>query len=249
MTYQVVLTHLIILTMTKRNKIMEKITVFTGAGISAESGIETYRDHEDGMWYNYHTDEVASAEAWENTPEKVLEFHNLMRNKCRAAEPNEAHKALVRLEEKYDVTIVTQNVDDLHERAGSTNVLHIHGEILKGRDSFDKILPIEGDLNIGDLDKFGEQIRPHTVLFGEEPFNWFESLNAINDANIFIIIGTSFSIGYTIHILNACRSGCKIFYIDPKPDLGIHHANSDDVELIYAKATKGVVELVDKLLG
>tara|TARA_R110000796_G_scaffold162503_1_gene279270 strand:- start:11859 stop:12542 length:684 start_codon:yes stop_codon:yes gene_type:complete len=226
-----------------------KIAVFTGAGISAESGIETYRDHDNGMWYNYHTDEVASVKGWEKTPEKVLEFHNLMRNKCREAQPNEAHKALARLEEKHDVTIITQNVDDLHERGGSTKLLHLHGEILKGRDSFDKILDIEGDLDIGDLDEFDEQIRPHTVLFGEEPFNWFESLNAINDATVFIIIGTSFSIGYSIHILAACEYGTKVYYIDPKPDLGIHHVNSDDVELIYAKATKGVTELVDKLLG
>jgi len=225
-----------------------KIAVFTGAGISQESGIATYRDHEDGMWYEYHTEEVASAEAWKNTPEKVLEFHNVMRGKCRNVEANIAHEALAKLEEKHEVTIVTQNVDDLHEKGGSTNVLHIHGEIMKGRDSFDKILDLEGDLNIGDKDEYGEQIRPHTVLFGEEPFHWFEALNAINDADVFLIIGTSFSIGYTMFILGACKSDCKVIYIDPKPDLGIHHAGSDDVELIYAKATKGVPATVDKLM-
>lgn len=225
-----------------------KIAVFTGAGISAESGIQTYRDHGDGLWYEYHTEQVASKEAWENTPDKVLDFHNMFRKKCRESEPNIAHKALAELETKHDVTIITQNVDDLHERAGSTKVLHIHGEIMKARDAFDRILPVEGDLNLGDLDEYDEQIRPHTVLFGEEPFWWFESLTAINDADIFIIIGTSFSIGYTIHILGACEQTCKVFYIDPKPDLGIHHVNSDDVGIIYKKAGEGVPDLVKTLL-
>ena len=225
-----------------------KIAVFTGAGISQESGIATYRDQEDGMWYNYHTDEVASVKGWENTPEKLLEFHNFLRNKCREAEPNEAHKALARLEGKHDVKIVTQNVDDLHERGESTHVLHIHGEIMKVRDSFDKIIPLEGDLNIGDLDEYGEQLRPHTVLFGEEPFYWFNAIEAIADADVFLIIGTSFSIGYSIYILGACSPECKVIYIDAKPDLGIQHAGSDDIEIVYSKAVKGVPIIVDTLL-
>lgn len=227
----------------------KQITIFTGAGISAESGIETYRDHEDGLWYHYHTDEVASKEAWNKSPEKVLDFHNMFRDKCRKAQPNEAHKALAKLEDKYDVFIVTQNVDDLHERGGSNNVLHIHGEIMKGRDCMDNILHIEDDLNIGDLDQFDEQIRPHTVLFGEEPFNWFESIEVIADADIFIIIGTSFSIGYTTNILWACNKNAKVYYIDPKPDLGIHQVNSKDVDIIYGKAGEEVPKLVDKLLS
>lgn len=224
-----------------------KIAIFTGAGISAESGIETYRDHEDGMWYNYKTEEVASARGWKKTPEKVLEFHNIFRAKCRQIQPNIAHEALVDLEEKHEVTIITQNVDDLHEKAGSKNVLHIHGELLKARNCLDEIIPLEGDLNIGDLDEYGEQLRPHTVLFGEYPFYWVESIEAIRNADIFIIIGTSFSIGYSVDILNSCRKDCKVYYVDPKPDLGIHYSNSNDINIISENATKGVVELVNKI--
>lgn len=225
-----------------------KIVILSGAGISAESGISTFRDIKDGLWYNYKVEEVATAEAWEKNPEKVLEFHNMLRNKARHIEPNSAHLALEALEEFHEVIIITQNVDDLHEKAGSTNVLHIHGELFKGRDSFDKVIEIIGDLNIGDLDDYDEQIRPHTVLFGEMPFHWKESFSAIEEADILLVIGTSFSIQYIPSMVASVKHRCKVYYIDPSPDVVINHLGLKHLEVIKDNATVGVVKIVDKIL-
>lgn len=225
-----------------------KIAILTGAGISAESGISTFRDIKDGLWYNYNVEEVATAEGWENNPEKVLEFHNMLRAKCKDIKPNAAHIALKELEDDHEVTIITQNVDNLHEKAGSTTVLHIHGELFKMRNCLEEVLVCDGDLNIGDLDEHDEQLRPHTVLFGEEPFYWFNSVEAIAEADVFLIIGTSFSIGYLPMLINSCSDECKVYYIDPKPDLGIHHAGSLDVNIIEETATRGVPWVVSELM-
>jgi NAD-dependent deacetylase len=225
-----------------------KIAVLSGAGISAESGIETFRDIKNGLWYNYNVDEVATLEGWEKKPELVLEFHNMLREKCRDIKPNSAHLALAELEKEHDVTIVTQNVDDLHEKAGSTKILHIHGEIMKGRDSMDKILHVEDNINIGDLDEFDEQIRPHTVLFGEEPFYWFNAVEAIIESDILIVIGTSFSIGYIPTLVSVVENKCKVYYIDPKPDLIIERLGILNLEVRPQKAGVGVPQLVKEIL-
>jgi len=225
-----------------------KIAVLTGAGISAESGIETFRDREKGLWYNYNVDKVATLEGWENNPKLVLEFHNMLRKKCRDIKPNAAHLALVELEKEHDVTIVTQNVDDLHEKAGSTKILHIHGELMKGRDSMDKLLHVEDDINIGDLDEYDEQIRPHTVLFGEEPYYYYNAIEAIIESDILIVIGTSFSIGYIPTMVSVVENHCKVYYIDPEPDLIVEHLGILNLEVRRQKAGVGVTKLVKEIL-
>jgi NAD-dependent deacetylase len=230
-----------------KNKNM-KIAILTGAGISAESGIETFRDIKNGLWYNYNIDEVATAEAWENNKGLVLEFHNMLRNKSREILPNVAHIALKYLEDDNDVTIVTQNVDNLHEKAGSSKVLHIHGELFKGRDSDGNTVDLEGDLNIGDNDYDGVQIRPHTVLFGEYPFHWDESTKAIAEADVLLVIGTSFSIQYIPHMVASVKHNCKVYYIDPNPDPIINHLELRNLKVINKTATIGVIEVVKLLL-
>jgi NAD-dependent deacetylase len=229
---------------------MKKIAVFTGAGISAESGVVTFRDTKDGLWYNYKVEEVATIEGWEADRFKVLDFHNIVRAKLKDAAPNEAHLALKKLEEKFEVTIITQNIDDLHERAGSTNVLHLHGELLKSRSIKNPTLIYEclGDINIGDKCELGSQLRPHTVLFGEYPYNVDESYDAISTCDYLLIIGTSLQIGYTLNLLASVRmsENAKIFYIDPKPSKDLEY--TIPIKYIKKKAVEGVTALVDKLM-
>src|ERR1035437_2298844 len=174
----------------------KKIVVLTGAGVSAESGISTFRDS-GGRWEKYRIEDVATPEAFHENPALVLDFYNQRRRQLQEVEPNAAHKALVLLEEKFDVQIITQNVDDLHERAGSTNVLHLHGELLKSRSTKDArlIYQIKGtELNIGDTCELGSQLRPHIVWFGEMVPAIEEAGRISSKADIFIIIGTSLNV-------------------------------------------------------
>lgn len=228
---------------------MKKIVIFSGAGISKESGISTFRDSVEGLWYNYNVDEVATLEGLEADPQKVFDFHNLVRADLKKAEPNDAHKALVKLEEAFDVTIITQNIDDLHERAGSSRVYHLHGELNKSRSSVDpfSIYDCEGDINLGDLCELGSQLRPHTVLFGEMPYNVDEAYNAIVECDYLLIIGTSLNITYTIQLLWAVNREAKIFYIDPKPSEALTYKGLK-ITYIKKKAVDGVTKIVDKLI-
>lgn len=229
---------------------MKKIVVFTGAGVSAESGVATFRDTTDGLWYNYNVEEVATVEGWRADPVKVLEFHNMLRAKLKDYEPNDAHKALVALEEKYKVTIITQNVDDLHERAGSKNVLHLHGELYKSRSTKNPSLLYEclGEINIGDKCELGSQLRPHTVLFGEYPYNLDESYKALMECDYLLIVGTSLQISYTLQLLKVVvNCNPKIFYIDPNPYEDINNFLS--VTFIKKGAVEGVTKLVKKLMA
>jgi len=226
-----------------------KITILTGAGISQESGIETFRDIKDGLWYNYNVEEVATTEGWEKDPKKVLDFFNERRKQCKTVEPNDAHIAIAELEKDHEVTIITQNVDDLHEKAGSTNILHIHGELMKGRDAMDKILHVEDDINFGDLDEFDEQIRPHVVLFGEYPWHWKEAGEALRYCELLIVVGTSFSIHYIGPMVASVQASCKVFYVDPKPDLQINTLKLKDLTVLREKATTGVRRIVDTILS
>ena len=228
---------------------MKNITIFTGAGVSAESGVPTFRDSVDGLWYNYKVEEVATIDAWQKYPEKVLEFHNMLRTKLKDVEANDAHKALVKLEEKFNVITITQNVDDLHERAGSSNVLHLHGELFKSRSIKDSNTLYEclGDLNINDKAPDGSNLRPHTVLFGEYPYNVDESYKAIRNADIIIIIGTSLNISYTPQMLKSLKSGCKIYYVDPSPSNALKYSSAS-ITYIRKNAVEGVTNLVNKLL-
>jgi len=229
---------------------MKKIVVFTGAGISAESGVATFRDNQDGLWYNYNVEEVATLDGWRADKFKVLDFHNKVRATLKDAVPNEAHLALKKLEEKFEVTIITQNIDNLHEQAGSTNVLHLHGELNKSRSTKNSRLLYEclGDINIGDKCELGSQLRPHTVLFGEMPWNVNESYDAISVCDYLLIVGTSLQISYTIPLLGSVRvsENAKVFYIDPKPSTDLEYMIP--VKYIKKKAVEGVTKLVDKLM-
>ena len=228
---------------------MKKIVVFTGAGISAESGVATFRDNKDGLWYNYNVDEVATIEGLEADPQKVFDFHNLVRRDLKNVEPNDAHKALAKLEENFEVTIITQNIDNLHERGGSSRVYHLHGELNKSRSSKDPFLTYEcdGDINIGDKCELGSQLRPHTVLFGEMPYNVDEAYHAIVECDYLLIVGTSLNISYTIQLLYAVNRDAKIFYIDPDPSYVLSFKGLE-INYIKKKAVKGVTGIVNKLI-
>lgn len=231
----------------------KKVVVFSGAGISRESGIPTFRDAVDGTWENYNIDDVCTPSGWRRNREKVLNFYNERRRQLTEVEPNKAHLDLVRLEEKYDVTHVTQNVDDLFERAGCSNILHLHGEMTKARSSAhghpETVIDIGyNDIKIGDkCEKTGSQLRPHIVWFDEFPFNVEEAYVKMGEADVLLVIGTSLSIGYTLPMLRNVKPGCKIYYIDPKPD-GILTSYRLDVEYVKEPATIGVGKVVDVLL-
>ncbi|MDX8569999.1 NAD-dependent deacylase [Elizabethkingia sp. HX XZB] len=195
---------------------MKKIVVLSGAGISAESGIKTFRDS-NGLWENHKIEDVASPEGFARNPELVLEFYNLRRRQLSEVNPNEAHHILAELQKDFDVHIITQNVDDLHERAGSKNIIHLHGELKKVRPVNDEesIVPWEGDLNLGDLDENGIQLRPHIVWFGEMVPEIENAATIASTADILLVIGTSLQVYPAASLLHYVPSGCEIFVIDP----------------------------------
>lgn len=224
------------------------IVVLTGAGISAESGISTFRDN-NGLWRNYRFEEVASPEAWQRDPGLVLEFYNMRRKKVFEAEPNEGHKALVRLEKAYNVQIITQNVDDLHERAGSSQVLHLHGEIKKARSTVDPSLVYElnhWELKLGDLCEKGSQLRPHVVWFGEPVPEFSKAVNLARKADIFLVVGTSLNVYPAASLIHYVPTQAPKYYIDPSHQ---YTGNSYGMEVIAETAGKGLPPLVDRLLA
>ncbi|QDV51710.1 SIR2 family NAD-dependent protein deacylase [Gimesia fumaroli] len=181
-----------------------KIVVLTGAGVSAESGLPTFRDM-NGLWNKYSITEVASPEAWESNPQLVLDFYNERRKKAVAASPNVAHKAIAELEKKYDVVVITQNVDDLHERGGSSSVIHVHGELVKARSTTDSSLIYEiggNEIKLGDVCEKGAQLRPHIVWFGEAIHNYEISAKHIKNAGKVLVIGTSLTVYPAAGLLN-----------------------------------------------
>lgn len=225
-----------------------KITVFSGAGVSAESNVPTFRDSLDGLWMNHNVDEVATNLGWKKNPKLVLDFHNMLRKNLIDKVPNAAHLAIAELEKEHEVTIVTQNVDNLHEKAGSSRVLHLHGELFKSRrdepyegkmgtesDETVELFECNDELNIGDLSEDGIQLRMHTVLFGEMPFNVNESYKAIMECDVLLIIGTSLNISYTAYMLSMVNEEAKVIYLDPAPSLDV-----DFLSPIYIK--KGAVD-------
>ncbi|MCO5239165.1 MAG: NAD-dependent deacylase [Chitinophagaceae bacterium] len=223
----------------------KKLVVLTGAGISAESGLKTFRDS-DGLWEGYHVEEVATPRAWKKDPERVLQFYNLRRKNILDARPNAAHTGLAALEKDFDVHIITQNIDDLHERAGSSNVLHLHGQILKMRSEKDErlVYDITGDINMGDLAEDGAQLRPHIVWF-EEPVPMIENAIAVTQtAAYFVIVGTSLVVYPAAGLLNYAPSGIPKFIIDKK----IPYTSSlHDITVIEKPATEGVKQLATLL--
>lgn len=223
----------------------KKVVILTGAGISAESGLQTFRDS-DGLWEGHNVYDVATPEAWQRDPVMVQEFYNIRRRSVLAAEPNDAHKALVLLEEKYDVHIITQNIDDLHERAGSTQVTHLHGIITKSQsERFPHLTyDIKGtDLEMGELCEKGFQLRPHVVWFGE-PVPMIEyAIELCRVADIAIIIGTSLQVYPAAGLVDVMPDEAQKFIVDPK-DIAV----SNNIYHIRDKAVRGVSSLVAILL-
>lgn len=228
--------------MSKKN-----IVVLTGAGISAESGIKTFRDS-DGLWENHRIEDVATFDAWRRNKELVLDFYNQRRRQLLECEPNDAHKLLVTLEEKFNVHIITQNVDDLHERAGSKNILHLHGELLKVRSTLDEHLVYEWkqDLKVGDKCGKGAQLRPHIVWFGEQVPMIEVAGKIASQADIFIVVGTSLVVYPAAGLVHYTDYTVPKYVVDPnKPTI----SNIQNVEYITEKASVGVKMLVDKLMN
>ncbi|RPD98695.1 NAD-dependent deacylase [Aureibaculum marinum] len=226
---------------------MKKIVVLTGAGMSAESGINTFRDA-NGLWEGHDVMEVASPEGFKRNPKLVLDFYNQRRRQLLTVKPNSGHKALADLEKKYDITIITQNVDDLHERAGSTDVIHLHGELLKSRSitNENEIYECKNDINVGDLCPNNTQLRPHIVWFGEAVPMLDKAAQITTSADILIIIGTSMQVYPAASLINYVKSGIPIYFIDPKPAINANDFNN--LTVIAEKATKGVKILVDNYL-
>jgi NAD-dependent deacetylase len=224
----------------------KNIVVLTGAGISAESGIPTYRD-KDGLWEKYDFMELASPQGWAKDYKLVLEFYNVRRQKVREALPNKAHLALVELEKFYRTVIVTQNVDNLHEKAGSKNILHLHGEIMKSRSTLDENIVYDlgdNDIQPGDTCELGSQLRPDVVWFGEAVPMLEDAIRITEKADIFIVIGTSLEVYPAATLINYVPEHARKIIIDKKiPSLGY----SQDIELIQQPATIGVPEIVNKL--
>ncbi|RAJ17025.1 SIR2 family NAD-dependent protein deacylase [Olleya aquimaris] len=223
---------------------MKHLVVLTGAGMSAESGIKTFRG-EDGLWEDHDVMQVASPKGFASNPELVLEFYNQRRRQLLQVSPNQAHLELANLEKHFKVTIITQNIDDLHERAGSTNVIHLHGELLKVRSTRDEnfILDWKTDLNLGDVDKHGHQLRPHIVWFGEEVPLMEKAINICSTADKLLIIGTSLQVYPAASLMHFVPQDVPKFYIDPNPSI----SSTKSLTVIPEIATKGINTFISVL--
>jgi NAD-dependent deacetylase len=225
---------------------MKKIVVFTGAGVSAESGLGTFRDS-DGLWEKYRIEDVCTHEAWLRNPQLCVDFYNARRRDVLNARPNAAHEAIARLQQAIPGTkIITQNIDDLHERAGSSHVLHLHGELTKGRSDRNPDLIVEvgdKDIRLGDKAPDGTQLRPHIVWFGEAVPNIEPASKLCEEADIFIVVGTSMAVYPAAGLIHYVRRGVPCYVVDPK-EVPVSHP----VTFIKEVATKGVTELVSKLM-
>jgi NAD-dependent deacetylase len=224
----------------------KKLVVLTGAGISAESGIKTFRDS-DGLWEGHNVMDVATPEGWHKNPALVLDFYNQRRQQLKEVQPNKGHQILAELEKNFDVYIITQNVDDLHERAGSTKVTHLHGELLKVRSTKDEnyILDWQDDLNFGDVDHQGNQLRPHIVWFGEQVPALEAAIAITEQADYFAVIGTSLQVYPAAGLIDFTKRETPIYYIDPKP-IKIPNLKNQLV-VIQNIASEGMLILKEKL--
>lgn len=228
---------------------MKNIVVFTGAGISAESGIKTFRGS-DGLWENYRIEDVATPGAWHKDKGLVLEFYNQRRLQCLNAKPNAAHKGLAQLEKKFNVTVITQNIDNLHERAGSSNVVHLHGEITKSRSTLDDSLvyTINGaELKIGDTCEKGSQLRPHIVWFGEEVPMIEIACRIVSKADIFVVIGSSLLVYPAAGLIDYAPHAIPKFIIDPEIPPVNHLENLIPIEATAVAGVKILIKHLEKL--
>ena len=229
----------------------KKILIFSGAGVSKESGIETFRDSKDSLWNNYKIEDVATIDAWRKNRSLVLDFYNQRRTQLKDVHPNLAHKIIADLEKEYDVTLVTQNVDNLHERAGSKNIIHLHGDLTKSRSTFPgstESYYCSGDINIGDKCPRGAQLRPNIIWFGEnlDPMNIKNAETAAEKCDICIIVGTSMQVFPANQIPFLTKEDCIIFYIDPSvKDFYVPEFRSDFFHHIQEIASVGMQKVID----
>lgn len=226
----------------------QKIVVLTGAGMSAESGLKTFRD-ENGLWEGHDVMQVASPEGFAKNPDLVLEFYNQRRRQLLDVAPNQGHLALARLEQTFDVSIVTQNIDNLHEQAGSSHVVHLHGELFKARSTRNEnyILDWTGDLVLGDSDENGHQLRPHIVWFGEMVPMLENAAQITQQAEILIIVGTSMQVYPAASLIHYAPSNTPIYFIDPRPN--IRASDFENLTIIPKTAAEGVPTLVEHLFN
>lgn len=233
------------------NTMKKKILIFSGAGIDKESGVETFRDSKDSLWNNYKIEDVATKDGWYKNRELVLDFYNQRRAQLKDVEPNLAHKLIADLEKDYDVTIVTQNVTDLHERAGSTNIIHLHGELTKSRSTFPgstETYDCHGDIKIGDKCPRGSQLRPHIVWFSEslDPIKIKNAETESEKCDICIIVGTSMQVSPANQIPFLTKEDCLIYYIDPSDmDFYLDKQRRPFFKHIKETATIGMRKVID----
>ena len=226
---------------------MKKLVVLTGAGISAESGLKTFRDS-GGLWEGYDVTEVATPEAWARNPELVQRFYNERRKQALTAQPNVAHTILAELEEHYDVTVITQNVDNLHEKAGSSQVLHLHGQLFQARSSVDEGLVYnmkDWELKMGELCEKGSQLRPNIVWFGEAVPMMEPAIEIAQEADLFLVVGTSLQVYPAASLIQYTSNSCPIYLIDPKKPGGYFGRN---ITFIEDKASTGMLRIKKLLL-
>ncbi|WP_224491018.1 SIR2 family NAD-dependent protein deacylase [Robertkochia flava] len=225
---------------------MQKLVVLTGAGVSAESGLKTFRDA-GGLWEGHDVMQVASPEGWNADQELVLQFYNERRRQLKTASPNKAHLAIAEAEAHYEVVVITQNIDDLHERAGSSRVIHIHGELMKARSSGnpDLVYAWEDDIKPGDLCEDNHQLRPDVVWFGEPVPLMEEAIRMVMDTDHLLIVGTSMTVYPAASLMQYAPSHCRVFFVDPKPNLG--HSLRSGLEIISENATTGVPIALERL--
>jgi len=230
---------------------MKKLVFLTGAGMSAESGFATFRDS-GGLWEQYDVQKVASIEGYWQDPALVIQFYNERRHQLLTAQPNEGHRLVASLEDKYDVTVVTQNVEDLHERAGSKKVIHLHGELMKATstdhpndpDQIVTLTPDHLDIKMGEKAKDGSQLRPFIVWFGEAVPMIEPAIDEVSKADILVVIGTSLNVYPAAGLLRYAKRNCRIFLIDPKP---INVPTDMDIHVIAKGASEGMKELMEML--
>lgn len=218
-----------------------KVVILSGAGMSAESGLKTFRDS-NGLWEGHDVMEVASPQGFRNNPQIVLDFYNQRRRQLKQVQPNQAHIDIADLEKDHEVIVITQNVDDLHERAGSSHVVHLHGELLKVRSSYDEnsILDWRTDLNIGDTCERGYQLRPHIVWFGEPVPMMNVAINWVSKADAIIIVGTSMQVYPAAGLMHYAKNNITIYFVDPNPSI----RSSDNIIVFSEKATTGIPKVV-----
>lgn len=223
---------------------MKHLVILTGAGMSAESGLKTFRD-ENGLWEGHDVMKVASPQGFASNPDLVLEFYNQRRRQLKTVQPNAAHNALAKLENNFKVSIVTQNVDDLHERAGSSNVTHLHGELFKARNITDdnSVIDWKDDIVLGTTDKNGIQLRPHIVWFGEDVPLFEKAVNICQTADILLIIGTSLQVYPAASLMHYTAQDIPKFYIDPKPSI----VSKENLTVIGKPATEGIKDFINTI--